>query len=279
MALYIPADVPRARQRVFKKNCERITRGSDSLFLFAADQKIEHLNDDFSGAIFEGQARTAEYIFSLAAQAPIGALATQLGLIARYGASHQTVNYIVKLNSKTNLSAEQEDPVSRQLWSVADVVQFQQTSRLSLCGVGYTIYLGSLHEALMLQEAANIVYQAHQNGLVAILWIYPRGKYVELSARSVIGAAGVANALGADFVKLQRFSGMTNHDIVHAVQAAGNTKVLFAGGAKSSDDILLAQIKTDFTCGVFGCAVGRNLFQRPLKQAIALAERIAVLLR
>jgi len=276
MSIFVPADVPKTQQRTFTKNYTTIMRGKDSLLLFAADQKIEHLNDDFLGTGIDKQANNPEHIFAIAGSAPVGALATQLGMIARYGARYPQVNYIVKLNSKTNLiSPDHEDPVSIQLWSIADVVQFQKTSKLSVCGVGYTLYLGSVHESIMLQEAAQIVYQAHQAGLVVILWVYPRGQHVEQSARTMIGAAGVANALGADFVKLQRLSNISNGDLGLAAQAAGNTKVILAGGSKLSDELLLKTITSDLKHKIAGCALGRNLFQRSLKDAVALVKKIA----
>jgi len=71
--------------------------------LFAGDQKVEHLNDDFYGEeVPEGDA-DPEHLFKIASQAKIGVFATQLGLIARYGMDYKNVPYLVKVNSKTNL--------------------------------------------------------------------------------------------------------------------------------------------------------------------------------
>jgi fructose-bisphosphate aldolase/6-deoxy-5-ketofructose 1-phosphate synthase len=84
-------------------NYLEITKNSGRLMLFAGDQKVEHLNDDFYGEeVPEGDA-DPEHLFKIASQAKIGVFATQLGLIARYGMDYKNVPYLVKVNSKTNL--------------------------------------------------------------------------------------------------------------------------------------------------------------------------------
>ncbi len=43
----IPLDVPYPAVDTFIANYQRVTRGTGRLMLFAGDQKVEHLNDDF----------------------------------------------------------------------------------------------------------------------------------------------------------------------------------------------------------------------------------------
>ncbi len=275
MGFSIPADVPKGKHAQFKKNYESITRKKNILLLFAADQKIEHLNDDFYGAGIASEVNNPQHIFEIAQKAPIGALATQLGLVARYGNLYPSINYILKLNSKTNLvSSEHDDPISTQLWSIQDVIDFKKNSALNICGIGYTIYLGSIYESVMLAEASQIIYQAHQAGLVVMLWIYPRGNSVTRSDKLLAGAAGVANALGADFVKLAISKDAKADNIQEAVGAAGNTKIIAAGGSKVSNQKLLANMREQLKLGIAGFAIGRNLFQRTMASAIELAEEI-----
>src|SRR5512138_3147505 len=102
-----------------------MTRGSGRLMLFAGDQKVEHLNDDFYGPGIDPQDNSPEHMFQIADGAKIGVFATQLGLIARYGMDYPDVPYLVKLNSKTNLvKTAQQDPLSAALWTVKQVVKF-----------------------------------------------------------------------------------------------------------------------------------------------------------
>ena len=280
-SITIPADVPKTEYANYVQNYEKITENG-KLFLFAADQKIEHLNDDFVGTKLPDEVADPEHLFRIASEGEVGAFATQLGLIARYGKDYSSIHYIVKLNSKTNLIPTKNlEPNSSILWDVQDVVTLAQDSKLNICGIGYTIYLGSQYESEMLTQAAQFVLQAHQNGLVAILWIYPRGKNVknELDAHIIAGAAGVGACLGADFVKIQapqNSSGKTDASLLtKAVKAAGRTKVICAGGTLTDEEQFLTELQKQIEIGkVSGCAIGRNIFQKPLKNAITFTKKI-----
>lgn len=281
---FIPADVPTTAHKQFMHNYNAITHSTDHLFLFACDQKIEHLDLDFQGSGIHADARHPEHIFKIASQSPIGGLAAHFGLIARYGAAYPTINYIVKLNGKTNLvSAKQCEPFSNQLWSVQDVVTLKKQSKLSICGVGYTIYLGSEYEHIMLAQGAEIIHQAHQHGLVAIIWIYPRGKAISNDTDPILlaGATGVANSLDADFVKIKPPVGSkkneTAKDLMRAIAAAGNTGIICSGGEKIDAEDFFEDLYAQLQAGTRGCATGRNIFQRSEKDAIKFANAIAAL--
>src|SRR5882724_2997900 len=98
----IPADVPEHKHDIFTKNYNAITRNTGRLFLFSCDHKIEHLNTDFYGKSIAPQALHPEHMFRIASQGNVGAMATHLGLMARYAKQYPDINYIVKLNGKTN---------------------------------------------------------------------------------------------------------------------------------------------------------------------------------
>lgn len=259
----ISADIPNNFKKEFEDNYNNITKNTDRLFLFAGDHKIEHMAQDFYGSNIDESAESPEHFFEIAVRSNIGAFATQMGLIARYGnqKNYNTINYIVKLNSKTNLiDKDKQDPLSLALWSVEDVVAFKKKSNLKISGVGYTIYLGSLFEEKMLTQAAQIVYQAHQNGLVAILWMYPRGVSIKDDHAGIIiaGAAGVANALGADFVKVVPPTPTKNSSTVDmlnlAQKIAGNTKIICAGGASVDPKVFLKNIYEQINVAKYSAA-------------------------
>ena len=295
MKVFIPADVPQSAHKTYEENYKAITKGTDKLFMFAADQKIEHLNKDFYGPDLPCEIDTPEHLFAIAAYEYAGAMASHMGLIARYGNKYNALNYIVKLDAKTNLiPTKAHDPMSLELWTVTDVVKLKEDSGLNIRGVGYTIYLGSEYEEAMLHEAAQAVFEAHQNGLLAILWIYPRGKNVAnpKDGNLVAGAAGVGVNLGADFVKVQQpqaSDGKTSAQWLHvAVHAAGNTKVIVSGGSKdpafakaSADKQSAAFLETIYdnihVGGAAGCAVGRNIFQNSVEDAAKLSKAIAAI--
>ena len=159
----VPADVPREMRAEYVRNYSAITRKSGRLMLFAGDQKIEHLNDDFYGPGISEDDSNPEHLFRIASRAEIGAFATQMGLIALYGEDHPNINYLIKLNSKTNLvKTEQAEPYSGMLYSVDQVVEFKDNTGLNIPAVGYTIYMGSEHEAEMLYEAAQMILAGHR---------------------------------------------------------------------------------------------------------------------
>ncbi len=284
--IIIPADVPRNKKEEFLSNYKKITHNSDHLFLFSCDQKIEHLHDDFDPEFMATSAESSdpEHLFKIAQQGRIGAMATQLELIARYGAAYNTVPYIAKLNSKTNLiSPELKDPQSAELWTVDDVIQVKKTSHLLLCGIGVTIYPGSIYEDAMMKFAAQMIIQAHRHGLIAIVWMYPRGKAItnEDDAHLIAGVAGMANTLGADFVKIKSPK-VSAPKMAPALQkivtAAGNTKVIVSGGKQVNPEEFLRTLYAQLHEGnVAGTAVGRNIFQHNLAQAVQLTKAIAAL--
>lgn len=282
--IYVPVDVPNGSINEYLNNYDQITLGSGRLMLFAGDQKIEHLNDDFYGEGIHEDDNTPEHLFKIANAAEIGVLAVQMGLAAMYGRDYPDVPYLVKLNSKTHLvKTAQKDPLSPQLVDVEQVVEFKKNSGLDVLGVGYTIYLGSEFEHIMLRDAAQAVYKAHQHGLMSVLWIYPRGQAVkeEKDPNLIAGAAGVAACLGADFVKVNppKKEGMDSAEILkQAVMAAGKTKVVCAGGSSTDPMAFLQRLHDQIhIAGASGNATGRNIHQKSLAEAVNMCNAITAI--
>ncbi len=276
----VPLDVPQCMREQYLANYTLITAGSGRLMLFAGDQKIEHLNDDFYGAGIPADDADPEHLFRIASKGKIGVLAAQLGLIARYGMDYPDVPYLVKMNSKSHLvPVSQKDPVSPQLWTVDQVADIAEESGLKIAGIGYTIYLGSENEADMFAEAAQLINAAHQYGMVTVLWIYPRGTAVknEKDSHLIAGAAGVAACLGSDFVKVNAPKGdaPSAELLKEAVKAAGRTKLVCAGGSATSEEKFLAELYDQIHVGgASGNATGRNIHQKPLEEAVKFCNAI-----
>ncbi|MDK2940128.1 MAG: fructose-bisphosphate aldolase / 6-deoxy-5-ketofructose 1-phosphate synthase [Methanolobus sp.] len=277
----VPLDVPQDARETYIKNYMKITSNSGNMMLFAGDQKVEHLNDDFFGEDVPADDNDPEHLFKIAANSKIGVFATQLGLIARYGMDYTDVPYLVKVNSKSHLvKTKQDDPYSGQWYDMDQIAQFRDNSGLDILGIGYTIYLGSKYEAEMFHQAAQLIYEAHQYGMLTVLWIYPRGESVanEKDPHLIAGATGVGACLNADFVKVNypKAEGMpTEEAFKEAVLAAGRTKVVCAGGSsddpKSFLEKLYAQIHVSGACGN---ATGRNVHQKSLDEAVRMCNAI-----
>ena len=285
--ILVPLDVPVDMHDEYKKNYDAITRGTGKLMLFAGDQKVEHLNDDFVGELAHEDDADPEHLFKIADVANIGVFATQLGMIARYGMDYKEVPYMVKLNSKTNLvKTAQMDPLSGAWYDLEQVVEFKKRSGLNILGVGFTVYCGSEFEPQMLREAAQLIFKAHEHGLVTCLWMYPRGKAVaaEKDPHLVAGAAGVAATLGSDFAKVNypKGDGADDQkralDFQEAIVAAGRTKVVCAGGSSKDNESFLKELYDQLhVSGAMGNATGRNIHQKSFDEAVKMTNAIYAL--
>ena len=280
----VPADVmPEARDE-YITNYLKATRETGRLMLFACDQKIEHLNKDFYGEGIDIADLDPEHLFKIGSEGVCGVLAGQRGLVAQYAADYPEINYLIKMNSKTNLvGTKQEDPYSPQLYDL-DAVLAMKEAGVNIVGLGYTIYLGSEYEATMMAEAGELIAQAHANGLIVVLWIYPRGKAVadEKDPDLIAGAAGVALCLGADFVKVNpphEVEGQTSAEgLAIASKAAGRTGLVCAGGSKADANVFLTELHNQIHIGgACGNATGRNIHMRSTEEAIRLCNAISAI--
>ena len=287
----VPADVPAEARDAYVDNYLKATRGTGRLMLFACDQKIEHMNDDFFGEGISPEDAEPEHLFRIGSQGVVGILAGQRGLIAHYAADYPDINYLVKMNSKTHLvktsasdpAKHQDDPYSPQLYDIPTVLDLRDNG-VNVVGIGYTIYLGSEYESTMMTEAAQLIADAHMNGLVVVLWIYPRGKAVkdEKDAHLIAGAAGVACCLGSDFVKVNPPKGdevaSSAEKLKEACSAAGRTGLVCAGGSTVDADVFLKQLWEQIHVGgAMGNATGRNIHQRSLDEAVRLTKAISAI--
>lgn len=280
----VPLDVPPAMRNEYADNFIKATHGTGRLMLFAGDQKIEHLNDDFFGPDISADDNDPEHMFRIASKSTIGVFAAQLGLVSRYGMDYKEVPYLVKLNSKTHLvKTEQQDPYSGQMFSVRQVVELKKNSGLKILAVGYTVYLGSEYEREMMNEAAGVIRDAHANGLLVVLWIYPRGKAVkdEKDPHLIAGATGAGACLGSDFVKVnypKKEAASSAEIFKEAVAAAGRTRVVCAGGSSTDHVKFLKQLHEQIhISGASGNATGRNIHQKPLEEAVRMCNAISAI--
>jgi class I fructose-bisphosphate aldolase len=227
--------------------------------LLAYDQGLEH------GPSTDFNDRNADpaMIMDIAAKGRFNGIVFQKGVAERYYDGR--VPLIVKVNGKTNLP--KGEPISKQVCSVKQAVS------LGAKGVGYTIYLGSGFEHEMLSEFGRIQEEAHDRGIPAIAWIYPRGSAIQndTSKEIVAYAARTGLELGADAVKI-KYTG-DSASFSWAVKSAGSVKVFMSGGPKAAtDDDFLRQVKGVMDAGGTGLAVGRNVWQN--QDPLAMAEKL-----
>lgn len=231
--------------------------------LLAYDQGLEHgPSKDFNEKSVD-----PAYILEIAEKGKFTGIIFQKGVAEKY--YDGKVPLIIKVNGKTSLP--KGEPIASQICSV------KQARALGAKAVGYTIYLGSAYENLMLSEFGRIQQEAHELGLAAIAWIYPRGEAVTIDTAPEIVAYAARAGLeaGADAVKI-KYTGDSN-SFRWAVRSAGAARVFMSGGPKApTDEAFLTQVKGAIDAGASGLAVGRNVWQheRPLEMAAALREII-----
>jgi len=232
-----------------KIKINKILRSEKGLFL-AYDHGLEHGPSDFNDKDVD-----PDYIIDIAKKGHYTALIFQKGIAEKYNSKIRAskVPLIIKLNGKTNLF--RGEPVSRQLCSIEEAI------KLGAVAVGYTIYIGSRFESVMMKEFDVIEEKAHNKGIPVIAWIYPRGKSVEKKSEGELMAYAARTGLeiGADIIKM-KYNGNAK-DLTWAVKAAGKAKVVIAGGVKESEKDFLKQIQEIMKTGCAGLAVGRNVWQ------------------
>ncbi|MAG50850.1 hypothetical protein CL621_04410 [archaeon] len=238
----------------------RIIKKGKSLLL-AYDQGLEHGPADFNDKNID-----PAYILEIAKKGKYNGVILQKGVAEKY--YNNEAPLILKLNGKTNLI--KGDPVSTQLCSVKEAI------KLGAKAVGYTIYVGSKHEAKMFRDFSKIQKEAHNHKMPVIAWMYPRGKAIknEKSKRVLAYTARIGLEIGADIIKI-KYSGNVE-SFKWIVKSAGKTKVLVAGGPKLSKRGILKEAYDAMKSGASGMAIGRNVWQykEPLKMTKALKEII-----
>lgn len=241
-----------------KNNLDKITKNGRALFL-AYDHGMEH-----GPADFDDESIDPAKIVEIADSGFFTGLICQKGIAEKYYDKNKNkVPLIVKLNGKTSLHPG-EEPYSPQICSVEEALNYGAVA------VGYTLYVGSAHEAKMMKELAEIEEEAEEERIPVTAWMYPRGKAVagkEKSKEMLAYAARLGLELGVEMIKIPYTGDKESFSWV--VKAAGKVKVVVAGGSKMKEEEFLAMTRDILEAGASGLAVGRNVWQanEPLKIA------------
>ena len=263
--------------------------GTGKLVILPVDQGFEH-----------GPARSfapnppaydPHYHFDLALEAGLSAYAAPLGMIeAGAGSFAGQIPTILKMNSANSLSRLKDQAVTA---SVADAL------RLGCSAIGFTIYPGSDDQFEMMEEIRDLAEEAKASGLAVVVWSYPRGSDLSREGETAVDicayAAHMACLLGAHIIKVKPPTEALELDAAakvyrdreipvdtlaartaHVVQSCfnGRRMVVFSGGEARDTEGLLNEIRQLRDGGATGSIVGRNAFQRPREDALALLGRI-----
>ena len=263
--------------------------GTGKLVILPVDQGFEH-----------GPARSfapnpaaydPHYHWQLAIDAGLNAFASPLGMIEAGADSFAgAIPTILKVNSANSHAVSKDQAVTA---SVEDAL------RLGCAAIGFTIYPGSEEQFEMIEELRELALEAKANGLAVVVWSYPRGGNVSKEGETALDvtayAAHIAALLGAHIIKVKPptahleqseaakvyqaqdiDSASLSARIAHVVKSsfAGRRIVVFSGGAAKGLDGLYDEVRAVRDGGGSGSIIGRNTFQRPRDEALAMLDTV-----
>ena len=261
--------------------------GTGKVVILPVDQGFEH-GPARSFAV-NPPAYDPHYHYQLAVDAGLSAFAAPLGMLeAGADTFAGQVPTILKVNSSNSWATSVQQALTG---SVEDAV------RLGCAGIGFTIYPGSDTIFDSMQQIAELSGEAKALGLATVIWSYPRGgmlsKEGELALDVGAYAAHMAALLGAHIIKVKLPSNhieqaearkvYEGHDwskqadrVRHVVQSsfAGRRIVVFSGGASKGVDAIYQDARDIRDGGGNGSIIGRNTFQRPRDEALAMLDRL-----
>jgi fructose-bisphosphate aldolase, class I len=263
-----------------------------TLIFLPIDQGLEHGPVDF----FENPA-SADPNF----QCQLALNAGYSAIVFHYGIAHKYMHpyagllpLVLKINGKTCVPPDAHS-FSTLTGRVEDAV------RLGADAIGYTLYVGSSGQDRDIEQFTAVRNEAEKLGIPVIVWAYPRGEYIEKkggkdSLYAIDYAARVATELGADVVKInipnvnnpkkseepgeyKDLKLSTAEGIQKVVRSAGKTLVVFSGGSKVSNDELVNMAKSVMDNGATGLIFGRNMWQRPMDEAVQISQGIIAMMK
>jgi class I fructose-bisphosphate aldolase len=261
--------------------------GTGKLIILPVDQGFEH--GPARSFSVNPEAYDPHYHFQIAIDAGLSAYAAPLGpLEAGADTFAGQIPTILKVNSSNSWASAVDQAITG---TVDDAL------RLGCSAIGFTIYPGADGVFEMMEEIREMSAQAKSVGIATVIWSYPRGgklsKKGELALDVGAYAAHMAALLGAHIIKVKLATDHIEQDdakaayeggdwstqakrVAHVVQAsfAGRRIVVFSGGAAKGADAVYQDARDIRDGGGNGSIIGRNTFQRPRADALAMLEKL-----
>lgn len=289
---YYEGENPGVKGNLCRMLMEGRLGGTGKMIILPVDQGFEH-----------GPARTfaanpagydPHYHYQLAIDAGLNAYAAPLGMLeAGADTFAGQIPTILKVNSANSLMSDTAGRNQAITASVDDAL------RLGCAAIGFTIYPGSDMALEMYEEISAMRQEAAAKGVATVIWSYPRGEAVTKDGETAIDvaayAAQIAALLGAHIIKIKLSTDHLmlgeakkvyldqNIDVAsqaarvrHCMQASfgGRRIVVFSGGAKKGEDGVYDDARAIRDGGGNGSIIGRNSFQRPRDEALAMLGKL-----
>lgn len=266
--------------------------GTGKMVILPVDQGFEH--GPARSFATNPAAYDPHYHFQLAIDAGLNAYAAPLGMLEQGADTFAgAIPTILKVNSSNSLVPRDNAPNQAITGTVNDAL------RLGCSAIGFTIYPGSSGVFDMMEEIREMSEEAKAAGLAVIMWSYPRGEDLSKDGETAVDvctyAAHIPALLGAHVIKVKPPTAHIEQAeakkvyekekipvstlaerVKHVKQATFNGKrlVIFSGGAAKGTAEVLDEIRGIRDGGGDGSIIGRNAFQRPRDEALALLSEI-----
>lgn len=263
--------------------------GTGRMVILPVDQGFEH--GPARSFAPNPDAYDPHYHWRLAIDAGLNAFASPLGMIeAGADTFAGAIPTILKVNSSNSHAMSKDQAVTGSV---------QDALRLGCSAIGFTIYPGSEDQFGMMEELRELILEAKSHGLAAVVWSYPRGGDLSKDGETAIDvtayAAHIAALMGAHIIKVKPPTDFLELDaaakvykdknidtsslsarIAHVMQSSfdGRRLVVFSGGAAKGTEDIYDEIRQIRDGGSNGSIIGRNTFQRPREEALALLDTV-----
>ncbi len=281
------------KEKLYRIMMQGRLAGTGKMVILPVDQGFEH------GAARSFAKNPAgydpHYHFKLAIDAGLNAFAAPLGLLETGADTFAgEIPLILKVNSSNSLASDDDNFPSQAITASVD-----DALRLGCAAIGYTIYPASGDAFHMMETLAEMTREAKAAGLAVVVWSYPRGGNLTKQGETAVDicayAAHMAALLGANIIKVKPPTeelflpeakkvyeeqaidiAELSTRIAHVRQScfSGKRLVIFSGGGAKSEDEVLKEISAINQGGANGSIIGRNVFQRPRDEALALLDKI-----
>lgn len=266
--------------------------GTGKVIILPVDQGFEH-GPARSFAV-NPAAYDPHYHYQIAVDAGLSAYAAPLGpLEAGADSFAGQIPTILKVNSSNSLLPAVAPKTQAITASVSDAL------RLGCAAIGFTIYPGSSMSLSMFADVAEMRREAASKGVATVIWSYPRGEDLDKDAETAVDvtayAAHIAALLGAHVIKVKLPSDHLSQPEAKKAFVAGQVPIatqadrvrecvrsvfngrriiVFSGGAAKGTDSVLDDARAIRDGGGNGSIIGRNCFQRPRAEALALLQTL-----
>lgn len=275
--------------------------GSGYLSLLPVDQGVEHSG----GASFAPNPAyfDPQKIVELAIEGGCNAVASTLGVLGSVSRLYaHKIPFLVKINHNEILSYP-------NFYDQTLFASVEQAFDMGAVAVGATIYFGSAESRRQIQEISEAFQQAHELGMVTVLWAYLRNSAFKQggtdfhTAADLTGQANhLAATIGADIVKQKQAQGNGGYNAIkfgkthpkvyeeltseHPIDLVryqvancymGRAGLINSGGASSGAGDLAQAVRTaviNKRAGGMGMISGRKAFQRPMAEGVELLNAI-----